>query len=115
MEPADGRTEAEPRQVFADHLRILFAAAGRPALKKVSSEASAVARAVGSDRTVSVQRLSDWRSGTRVPAAFEAIRPVLVVLIRSARALHPQPPAPGLYSMRQWERWWELARGPGGA
>lgn len=114
MEPPDERTEAEPRQVFADQLRILFAAAGRPALKKVSSEAAAVARAVGSDRTVSVQRLSDWRSGARVPATFEAIRPVLVVLIRSARALHAQPPAPGLYSMKQWERWWELARGPAG-
>lgn len=101
MEPADERTAAEPRQVFADQLRTLFAAAGRPALKKVSSEASAVARAMGSERTMSVQRISDWRSGARVPATFETIRPVLVVLIRSARALHAQPPTPGLYSIKQ--------------
>ncbi|WP_432793829.1 AAA family ATPase [Rhodococcus ruber] len=114
MEPVDERTAAEPRQLFADQLRTLFAAAGRPPLKKVASEASAVARSVGSERTVSVQRISDWRSGARVPATFETIRPVLVVLIRSARALHAQPPTPGLYSIKQWERWWEHARGPAG-
>ncbi|MEU5843524.1 WD40 repeat domain-containing protein [Rhodococcus sp. NPDC047139] len=99
------------RQFFADQLRMLFAAAGRPALKKVVSEASAVTRTLGSDRTVSVQRVSDWRSGTRMPANFESVHPVLVVLIRAARELNAEPPAPGLYSLKQWENWWKAARG----
>ncbi|UYP19852.1 WD40 repeat domain-containing protein [Rhodococcus sp. Z13] len=103
------------RQFFADQLRMLFAAAGRPALKKVVSEATAVARSVGSDRTISVQRVSDWRSGNRLPATFEAVHPVLVVLIRAARELNSEPPVPGLYSLKQWENWWKAARGQTGS
>lgn len=103
--------EPDPRLHFADQLRLLFATAGGPPLKSVVSEATALSRAIGADRAVSVQRLSDWRSGKRVPASFDAIRPVLVVLIRAAQALHGnQPPAPGLYSLKQWESWWQGAR-----
>ncbi|MFD6856992.1 NACHT and WD repeat domain-containing protein [Rhodococcus sp. NPDC060090] len=113
---ADGGTaqSADHRRFFADQLLMLFAAAGRPALKKVVSGASAISRAVGNDRTVSVQRVSDWRSGKRVPASFESVHPVLVVLIRSARELTTEPPAPGLYSLKQWETWWKAARGETG-
>lgn len=106
-----GKPASTQRQFFADQLRMLFAAAGRPALKKVVSEATAIARTVGSDRTVSVQRVSDWRSGTRLPANFESVHPVLVVLIRAARNLNAEPPTPGLYSLKQWENWWRAARG----
>ncbi|MEE2031573.1 nSTAND1 domain-containing NTPase [Rhodococcus chondri] len=109
------RADAAQRQFFADQLRMLFAAAGRPALKKVVSDASAAARAMGSDRTVSVQRISDWRSGNRLPASFESVHPVLIVLIRAARALDNEPPAAGLYSLKQWESWWKNARGRAGA
>lgn len=111
-----GRAVTAERRLFADQLRTLFAAAGRPALKKVVSESSSVARALGSDRSVSVQRLSDWRSGNRLPASFESVHPVLVVLIRAARELNAEPPVPGLYSLKQWENWWTAARGQvGGA
>ena len=89
MAEDDGRDEPDPRQFFADQLRMLFAAAGRPPLKKVETESATLARAMGSDRTVSVQRLSDWRSGKRLPASFETVRPVLVALVRAARALNP--------------------------
>ena len=115
MGDTGGTPGSTQRQFFADQLRMLFAAAGRPALKKVVSEATAVARTVGSDRTVSVQRVSDWRSGTRLPANFESVHPVLVVLIRAARDLNAEPPAPGLYSLKQWENWWKAARGPANA
>ncbi|MGW0020858.1 nSTAND1 domain-containing NTPase [Rhodococcus sp. NPDC003382] len=111
MAEDDGRDEPDPRQFFADQLRMLFAAAGRPPLKKVETESAALARAMGSDRTVSVQRLSDWRSGKRLPASFETVRPVLVALVRAARALNPEPPTPGLYSLKQWQNWWDCARG----
>ncbi|MFF0816004.1 WD40 repeat domain-containing protein [Rhodococcus sp. NPDC003318] len=108
--------EPDPRLHFADQLRLLFATAGGPPLKTVVSEATALSRAIGADRSVSVQRLSDWRSGKRVPASFDAIRPVLVVLVRSAQALHGnQPPAPGLYSLKRWETWWQGARDGGGS
>ncbi|MGV9747845.1 nSTAND1 domain-containing NTPase [Rhodococcus zopfii] len=111
MADPDDRAEPDARQFFADQLRMLFAAAGRPPLKKVQTESAAVARAMGSDRTVSVQRLSDWRSGKRLPASFETVRPVLVALTRAARALNAEPPSPGLYSLKQWQSWWDRARG----
>ncbi|MFD4438118.1 ATP-binding protein, partial [Bacillus safensis] len=108
--------EPDPRLHFADHLRLLFATAGGPPLKTVVSEASALARALGSDKPVSIQRLSDWRSGKRVPATFDAVRPVLVVLIRAAQALHgSRPPSPGLYSLKRWQGWWSAAREGAGA
>ncbi|MGW0172823.1 nSTAND1 domain-containing NTPase [Rhodococcus sp. NPDC003322] len=108
--------EPSARLHFADHLRLLFATAGGPPLKTVVSEASALGRAIGADKLVSIQRLSDWRSGKRVPASFDALRPVLVVLIRTAQSLHGnQPPSPGLYSLKQWHAWWQAARDGGTA
>ncbi|MFZ3394013.1 WD40 repeat domain-containing protein [Rhodococcus sp. 7Tela_A2] len=115
MSETSRKPGAAQRQFFADQLRMLFAAAGRPALKKVVSEAAAVARAMGTDRVVSVQRVSDWRSGNRLPASFESVHPVLVVLIRAARDLNSEPPVTGLYSLKQWESWWTNARGQSGA
>ncbi|WP_137723520.1 AAA family ATPase [Prescottella subtropica] len=101
---------AQARQDFADHLRLLFATAGGPPLKKVASEAAALTRSMGGDKPASVQRISDWRSGKRMPATFESVRPVLAVLIKTARALHVgTPPADGLFSMQQWEARWRSA------
>ncbi|MCL2534036.1 MAG: WD40 repeat domain-containing protein, partial [Nocardiaceae bacterium] len=98
------------RLLFADQLRLLFASAGGPPLKKVVSEAAALTRSMGGEKPASVQRVSDWRSGKRIPATFESVRPVLAVLIRMARPLHSgQAPADGLFSMRQWETWWRSA------
>ena len=108
--------EHDARLHFADQLRLLFATAGGPPLKTVVSEAAALGRAIGAEKPVSIQRLSDWRSGKRVPASFDSLRPVLVSLIRTAQSLHgSQPPSPGLYSLKQWHTWWESARDGGGA
>lgn len=107
---ADGEQSVpSARLFFADHLRLLFATAGGPPLKKVVSDAATLTRSLGADKPASVQRVSDWRSGKRMPATFESVRPVLAVLIRMARALHAQPPVDGLFSMRQWEAWWRSA------
>lgn len=104
------RTGAEARLIFADQMRLLFATAGGPPLKKVVTEAATLGRSVGGEKPASVQRISDWRSGKRMPATFESVRPVLAVLIRMARALHEgPPPTDGLFSMRQWEAWWRNA------
>ncbi|MFD4291718.1 NACHT and WD repeat domain-containing protein [Rhodococcus sp. NPDC058505] len=105
----------DARLHFADQLRLLFATAGGPPLKTVVSEAGALGRAIGADKQVSIQRLSDWRSGKRVPASFDAVRPVLVVLIRTAQSMHGNPPTPGLYSLKQWQSWWQGARDGGAA
>lgn len=100
----------QARLFFADQLRLLFATAGGPPLKKVVSEAATLTRSMGGEKPASVQRVSDWRSGKRMPATFESVRPVLAVLIRMARSLHVgQPPTDGLFSMRQWETWWRSA------
>lgn len=108
--------EPDPRLHFADQLRLLVATAGGPPLKTVVSEAATLGRAIGTDKAVSVQRLSDWRAGKRVPATFDTVRPILVVLIRSAQALHgSRPPTAGLYSLKQWQSWWSAARDGGGA
>ncbi|WP_420910868.1 AAA family ATPase [Rhodococcus sp. OK519] len=91
-------------------MRLLFATAGGPPLKKVVTEAATLGRSVGGEKPASVQRISDWRSGKRMPATFESVRPVLAVLIRMARALHEgPPPTDGLFSMRQWQTWWQNA------
>ncbi|WP_430331380.1 NACHT and WD repeat domain-containing protein [Rhodococcus sp. ACT016] len=101
---------SQARLFFADQLRLLFATAGGPPLKKVVSDAATLTRSMGGDKPASVQRVSDWRSGKRMPATFESVRPVLAVLIRMARPLHSgQPPTDGLFSMRQWETWWRSA------
>ncbi|QKT10555.1 nSTAND1 domain-containing NTPase [Rhodococcus sp. W8901] len=108
--PDAERSGAQARLFFADQLRLLFATAGGPPLKKVVTEASTLTRSLGGDKPASVQRVSDWRSGKRMPATFESVRPVLAVLIRMARPLHGgPPPTDGLFSMRQWETWWRSA------
>lgn len=109
--PSDAeRSGAAARLMFADQMRLLFATAGGPPLKKVVTEAATLGRSVGGEKPATVQRISDWRSGKRMPATFESVRPVLAVLIRMARALHEgPPPTDGLFSMRQWEAWWRNA------
>ncbi|RVW02932.1 nSTAND1 domain-containing NTPase [Rhodococcus xishaensis] len=101
---------ASARLLFADQLRLLFATAGGPPLKKVVSDATALNRSMGGDKPASIQRVSDWRSGKRVPATFDSVRPVLLALIQTARSLHDgPPPTDGLFSMKQWEAWWRSA------
>ena len=55
------RSGAEARLMFADQLRLLFATAGGPPLKKVAAEAATLGRSVGGEKPASVQRISGVR------------------------------------------------------
>lgn len=58
---------------------------------------------------VSAQRISDWKAGRNVPARFESLLPVLLVLIDRARrrsdAIRPE-----LVNLRLWKTLWEHAQ-----
>jgi uncharacterized delta-60 repeat protein len=97
--------------VFTERFAVLYAEAGDPPLRQVSA---AVGRAHSIDKSgravrVSVQRVSDWRSGRNVPARFAALAAVLTVLIGQARKAQPRPCLEGLYDLGTWRRLWEEA------
>lgn len=78
-------------------------------MKSVARAANARLRGGG---TISVQRLSDWRRGNRVPATFEAVLPVLEVLISDARTRSATGPDGDrtLWELPRWHADWTAAR-----
>jgi WD40 repeat protein len=90
---------------------LLFVCAGDPPLKKVAAAASAVQRQLYPGASaVTVQRVSDWRRGSRVPQRFESVETVLRVLIGEARRRNTPPATAGIYDIERWRRWWGEAR-----
>ncbi|MEE6179664.1 nSTAND1 domain-containing NTPase [Mycobacterium sp. 050134] len=59
---------------------------------------------------VTVQRVSDWRRGSRVPQRFESVETVLRVLIGEAQRRNAPPAMAGMYDIGRWRRWWSEAR-----
>jgi hypothetical protein len=55
--------------------------------------------------SISAQRISDWKSGRNVPASFEALHPVLVVLFQRVRR-RQAPLDRRLLDMRAWRESW---------
>ncbi|TEA06741.1 NACHT and WD repeat domain-containing protein [Mycobacteroides salmoniphilum] len=104
------------RAAFAESLALLLVCAGKPPLKKVVALATAVQnrRSPGAP-PVTIQRVSDWRRGRRLPQRFESIDAVLQPLITEARKRTPDPPAVGLYTLEYWKRLWTGARGTASA
>ena len=100
------------RREFAEALAALYVAAGDPPLKKVAASASADRSRTG---PITLQRVSDWRRGSRLPARFEAVVPLLRVLIAEARSREVKPPIDGLYDLRAWKSLWDAARATGDA
>lgn len=101
----------EPRAAFAERFSLLYAQAGNPTLARV---AASVTRArfpdeQGRPMRVSVQRVSDWRRGTNVPARFGPLSAVLQILIGEARKKRPQPVVEDLYDLEVWQSVWEDA------
>ncbi|MHC9296513.1 hypothetical protein ACRCUN_28950 [Mycobacterium sp. LTG2003] len=104
------------RREFAARLDALYACGGSPPLRVLANAARQRAQSMGagggrSERPVfvSAQRISDWKMGRNVPARFEAVLPVLLVLIDRVRrrgAAH----RPELTSLRSWNRLWEQAQ-----
>jgi WD40 repeat protein/energy-coupling factor transporter ATP-binding protein EcfA2 len=108
-----GATQPDPgpRAAFAERFSLLYAEAGNPTLARV---ADSVTRARFLDEhgrpvRVTVQRVSDWRRGTNVPARFAPLSAVLRILIGEARKRRPQPVAEHLYDMEDWQSRWEDA------
>ncbi|MFE3195326.1 hypothetical protein ACFXHA_40435 [Nocardia sp. NPDC059240] len=95
------------RAVFAARLTALFAAAGAPPVKQVIRTANTRLRP--GCTPITAQRISDWRRGNRTPATFDAVVPVLEVLIREARR-QPPPADPTLLDPRHWQADWQAAK-----
>ncbi|MEV6280977.1 AAA family ATPase [Nocardia sp. NPDC051832] len=103
-----GRLRPSPRTVFAQQFAELFDAAGNPTLRRVAAAAEArmrASRAVGQKGGVSIQRISDWKSGRNTPAKFETFLPVVLTLIDEARKSSGQV-SPALLSVQEWQRLW---------
>ncbi|GAB0103560.1 WD40 repeat domain-containing protein [Nocardia sp. JMUB6875] len=105
----DSHAAGDPRAAFAARLTALFAAAGLPPVKQVIRAANTRLRP--GCTPITAQRISDWRLGNRTPATFEAIVPVLEVLIRDARQRPPDPDTdPTLLDPRRWQADWQAAK-----
>jgi WD40 repeat protein len=108
-------TPQHPRELFTERLNQLFAAAGTPGYELVSRQVDRqIAATTGARgaRGPTPQRLSDWRTGRRIPAQFDAgFDMVLTTLIRQAKTGGAgKPTVDGLYDVRAWKRLWEVAR-----
>ncbi|MFI5779503.1 hypothetical protein [Nocardia sp. NPDC051570] len=100
-----------PRMVFARELAELWLAAGDPTLQRIAAAVEERLRqtaATGQSVGISLQRISDWKAGRTVPAKFENLRPVLLVLIDKARAADPDTP-PHLLKVQRWQQLWQAA------
>ncbi|MDG3017158.1 WD40 repeat domain-containing protein [Speluncibacter jeojiensis] len=111
---SQARDEALPgaRQLFADRFALLYTAAGNLPLRRAADAANERMRATrgpGAAPVATAQRISDWRGGRNVPARFESLLPVLLMLVDRARKEHPEPPAPGLYDVHGWQQLWSDA------
>nr|WP_040815145.1 hypothetical protein [Nocardia concava] len=113
----DGRLRS-PRAAFARRFAELYAAAGNPTLRRVANAAEERMRAargtrpgaVPASRTgaASAQRISDWKAGRNVPARFESLLPVVLVLVELARKTGGPLPRP-LADRAEWQRLWQAA------
>lgn len=104
--------DIHPRADISVRFTALYELAGRPVLKRLADNANAgIVHADPRRPTyVSAQRLSDWRTGTAVPARFDGLGATIRVLIAAAQARTPTPPIDGLYSVRDWHARWLRAR-----
>lgn len=83
-----GPDAGQPRQEFTGKFSVLYTAAGSPSLRSLAASAQRRAKAVrapGSSVLVTAQRISDWKAGRNVPARFDTLHPVLLVLIDAVR------------------------------
>ncbi|MFI7002064.1 AAA family ATPase [Nocardia sp. NPDC050175] len=100
--------------LFGERLTVLFRAAGAPPTKSV---VRAVNTRTNGATTVTEQQISKWRRADRVPATFEAVRPVLEVLITAARSRSGVPAGldPSLLDLANWHETWAVSRSDGPA
>lgn len=114
MNTGDNRAAERPqndtpaRREFAESFAELHRRAGSPPLRGVASAARERAHAGKyGGSPVSAQRISDWKAGRNVPANFDTLRPVLLVL--SDRARRRDERRADLLDVRSWRRLWGAA------
>ncbi|MFE7743024.1 hypothetical protein [Nocardia sp. NPDC057455] len=102
---------ASPRAKFERQFVALYAAAGSPSLRALAASAQQRAQSVNAQHAgpVSAQRISDWKAGRNVPARFETLLPVLLVLIDRVRRRRAEIRS-DLVSLRLWKTLWEHAK-----
>lgn len=97
-----------PREAFAQHLNVLYTAAGSPSLRALAMKAryrTQAGRAPRRSVPVTAQRISDWKAGRNVPARFETLHPVLLTLTDAARR---QGNVTGVVlNVREWKQLWD--------
>ncbi|NQE92943.1 hypothetical protein [Nocardia terpenica] len=100
---------AGARQRFAERLTALFRIAGSPTIKSVVRRANT--RSIPGASPVTVQRISDWRRGNRVPATFESVLPALSVLIADAKErAQAETVDTTLLDLGRWRIAWQQAK-----
>lgn len=104
---------AGARERFAGRLTALFELAGMPVVRSVARRANAID--IPGAGQVTAQRISDWRRGTGLPAAFESVLPVLVVLIGDVKT-GPQSENidKTLLDLDRWRVAWQQAKDDSG-
>lgn len=95
------------RELFAERLTELFAAAGKPSLETVHRHT--VARLGERRRIASIKRISDWRLGRNVPAQFGQLEPILVTLRAMAKQVNSTDPVMRP-TIGAWQQLWHEAR-----
>ncbi|MGV9721998.1 nSTAND1 domain-containing NTPase [Nocardia beijingensis] len=103
---------ATARAEFERQFVALYKAAGSPPLRTLAASARQRAHSVKNSQhvgPVSAQRISDWKSGRNVPARFEVLLPVLLVLIDHIRR-RKERIQPDLVSLKAWKALWEHAQ-----
>ncbi|MFD9549752.1 ATP-binding protein [Nocardia salmonicida] len=101
-----------PRVEFASRFSALYAAGGSPPLRLLASAARTRAESVqgrGAARSISAQRISDWKAGRNAPSRFETLLPVLLVLIDGARR-RGRASRVELVNLRGWNQLWRQAQ-----
>lgn len=97
----------QPRQEFTGKFSALYTAAGSPSLRSLAASAqrrTKATRAPGSSALVTAQRISDWKAGRNVPARFDTLHPVLLVLIDAVRRRDTGPGV--MLNVGTWRQLW---------
>ena len=90
--------------LFSERLALLHREAGRPTAQAIARQ---LAQRPGPP--LSSQKFSKWRTGQRLPARFDDVEPLLLLLIAAARQRTQTPALEGLYDRAVWRGIWETA------